>query len=298
MVDWSFSFSPLSDGLAGRAPAGPTVLALDTTAGICSVALLHQGALVQTVDPAPGPHSHRILGRIRQLLAEAQLSGTDLDALALGAGPGSFTGLRLACGVAQGLALGWGLPVVAVSSMASLAMQALAQAASPAREDRILVALDARMNECYLSVWSSREGEVTPVGAVSTCPVPELSRHLSACRAGSPQARLLLAGDGFALLDRLDGGTQGAESGPLAGVSTSATHPMAWAVARIAAQRLRQGLAQDPAEVAPFYVRDKVALDVTEQAALRRERAHVRDLEDARDRAEGPASQAGRMGSR
>ena len=121
------------------------LLAIDTAESACSAALLVDGAVLSRMEQAVRGHSERILPMMQSLLSEAGYSLNDLDALAFGRGPGSFTGLRIAAGVIQGSALGAGLPVVPVSTLQTLAQGAFRM--HGARQ--VLSALDARMAEVY-----------------------------------------------------------------------------------------------------------------------------------------------------
>jgi len=122
------------------------LLAIDTTESACSAALLLDGALLERHELAPRRHGERLLPLIAELLAEAQWSLGALDAIAFGRGPGAFTGVRIATGVAQGLALGADLPLVPVSSLMALARGAYRRQGAPVE---VLAALDARMGELY-----------------------------------------------------------------------------------------------------------------------------------------------------
>lgn len=128
----------------------PRILALETSSNACSVALLTgQQTLSRTLDE-PRQHAKMILSLCQELLNEAGTSLGALDCIAFGQGPGSFTGVRIAISVAQGLAFGHDLPMVGVSSL-----QALAQAAHRQFDDhQVLVAVDARMQEVY---WGAYE---------------------------------------------------------------------------------------------------------------------------------------------
>jgi tRNA threonylcarbamoyladenosine biosynthesis protein TsaB len=121
------------------------ILAIDTSSEACSAALLIDGDVNQHFEVAPREHSKLILPMIESLLNEAGITLRQLDSLAFGRGPGSFTGIRVATGVIQGIALGAGLPVVPVSTLA-----AMAQGRHREHGDtKILTALDARMDEVY-----------------------------------------------------------------------------------------------------------------------------------------------------
>jgi tRNA threonylcarbamoyladenosine biosynthesis protein TsaB len=127
------------------------LLALDTATDGCSCALYNQGQISALAERTPRGHSDLILPMIDQLLRDAQLKPTDLTALVFGQGPGSFTGLRIACGVTQGIAFAADLPVIPISDLA-----AMAQAAYRLHHARnVLVALDARMNQIYWGVYQA-----------------------------------------------------------------------------------------------------------------------------------------------
>jgi len=124
------------------------ILAIDTSTEACSVALIIDKEIKEDFKIAPRQHATLILGMVVQILKESKLKMTDLDAIAFGCGPGSFTGLRITSGVVQGLAFSSNLPVVPISTL-----QAMAQGAyREYKAENILCGLDARMNEIY---WAS-----------------------------------------------------------------------------------------------------------------------------------------------
>ena len=131
------------------------ILALDTATENCSAALLISGALLCREELIGRGHAQRILPVIVELLSEADAALQDLTAIAFGRGPGAFTGVRLAACVAQGLAFGAALPVVAVSDLQALAQRALAQDSDV---DRVLVCTDARMHEVYCGAFERGAG--------------------------------------------------------------------------------------------------------------------------------------------
>ena len=224
------------------------VLALETSTEHCSVALLREdGTCFERTVSASAGHSERVLPLVQALLAEAKLALADLDAIAYGAGPGAFTGLRLACGLAQGLAFGAGLPVVGVGSL-----EALAWASG---HSRVYACVDARMNEVYFAAYRID-------GPVIETALEAGVAHAAA--AGVPEgADWHGCGSGFS--------TYGPElqarlAGHLAGVNATAV-PTASAVARLAAVRLAGGGGQDAFHAQPAYVRQKVALTTAERLA-------------------------------
>lgn len=257
-----------------------TVLAIDTTAGQCSVALLGPHGCAVRVETMIQGHSRAVLPMIDELLGSAGVVASAIDLIGFGSGPGSFTGLRVACGVAQGLGFGWGRPLVAVDAMRTLALQAAqaAQAvggagASPAW---LMVALDVRMGEVCHAVF--RHADLVgsqPWSAPVAGPVigsPALAMTVFDAFAGEPA---WLAGDGFQSYPAL--GDWAGQAGDLRQRPDSAVQPDAAAVAHLALLGWQQGRSIDAALAAPDYLRDKVALDVAEQAALRATMKAARD---------------------
>lgn len=139
------------------------ILAIDTATEACSVALYNQGETLAHFELCAREHTQRILPMVQQILAEAGLSLTQLDALAFGRGPGSFTGVRIGIGMAQGLSLGAQLPLLPVSTLQTMAQGAYRLTGA----DNVLAAIDARMGEVYWGefsrnaqgVWSGEETE-------------------------------------------------------------------------------------------------------------------------------------------
>jgi tRNA threonylcarbamoyladenosine biosynthesis protein TsaB len=221
------------------------ILALDTSTEYCSVALLHERGVLSDEVRAGQKHSELLLPMVDRLLADAGVRLEDLDGIAFGAGPGSFTGLRIACAVAQGLAFGTGQRVVPVSTLLAMAERSGAA--------RVVAALDARMNEVYLGAYV-READawrtvIEPCLQAPTA-VPEL-----------PGAGWTAVGNGFAVCDGALADSCGAR---LARVEVL-VHPRAAEMARLAAPFFARGLGVAPEEAVPLYVRDKVALKVAER---------------------------------
>ena len=141
------------------------ILALDTATEACSAALLSGGSVYERYEIAPRRHAELILPMVDGVLAEAGLGLNDVDAIAFGRGPGAFTGIRIAAGVTQGLALGAGLPVIPVSSLATLAQGVINKSTT------LLPAIDARMGEIYWAAYdSTQDGLVRLVSEEQVAP--------------------------------------------------------------------------------------------------------------------------------
>lgn len=133
-----------------------TILAIETSTSACSVALSYQGELYQIFEILPQKHAVRVLEMVDELLSQHQISETEIDCLAFGEGPGAFTGIRIATGVVQGLALGWDKPVIAVSSLEALAFDGLDSENYLSSSQKIewTALMDARMQEIYMQTGS------------------------------------------------------------------------------------------------------------------------------------------------
>lgn len=237
-------------------PARPVrLLAIESATARCSAALLVGGQLVQREAPAGARNSEVLLPMVQSLLAGAGIKLASLDAIAFGAGPGAFTGLRVACGIAQGLALGSGLPVIPVGTLEVVAETFLPWQGAGAAPERVLAGLDARMQEAYWAELTRRgNGDWQVVrgpllAAAQVLPLP-------------PGQGWIGVGDAFAvfaetLQRRL--GTCCSSAPEHAGL------PDAAALARLAALRWLDGGAIDPEQAQPLYVRDKVALTSRER---------------------------------
>ena len=133
-----------------------TLLALDTATEACSVALLHNGQVFSRYAVIPRLHAQRILPMISDVLAEARITKSAVEAIAFGRGPGAFTGLRIAVGVVQGLAFGLDKPVLPVSNLAAIAQRAYREHGA----QQVAVAIDARMDEVYWGCYTLLDGEM------------------------------------------------------------------------------------------------------------------------------------------
>ena len=132
----------------------PKILALDTSTEACSAAILVDGQIIERFAELPRGHAACVLGMVQDVLAEAGLGVTDLDAISFCRGPGGFTGVRIACGVVQGIAYGADLPVVPLSTLAVLAQGGW----RAYRAEHVLAAIDARMGEVYFGAYRAVDG--------------------------------------------------------------------------------------------------------------------------------------------
>ena len=218
------------------------ILALETATDPGSIALWLDGRVVARNCPDKLSNSAALLPTAETALRESGIGFVDLDAIAFGMGPGSFTGLRVACGVAQGLAFARDLPLLGIGTLDAMALAS--------GGERVIVALDARMGEVYYGMFVSgvQQGDIG-VHAPEAVPLPDSSVWL-AC------------GNGLAVYPAL--------RERLAGAATEwkpEIMPHAEYVVRLAAPRLERGERIDPADAVPLYVRDKVAKTVAERLA-------------------------------
>jgi tRNA threonylcarbamoyladenosine biosynthesis protein TsaB len=223
------------------------LLVLDTSTEWCSAALWLDGRVLARRVLAEQRHSSLLLPMVDELLREAATGLRQLDGIGYGAGPGSFTGLRIACAVTQGLAFGADLPVVGVSTLQSIAEQSGA--------DRVLTVLDARMAEVYWAAYQ-REGEAWRAVSEPQLALPE---SVSVPEGGD----WVGAGNGFAALGEV---LRPRLIHALLRIDTTLM-PDAAAMAPLAAAAFARGEGMDAALAAPIYLRDKVALTVDERRA-------------------------------
>lgn len=242
-----------------------TLLAFELATEACSVALWHGDRLMARHEVAPRRHVELALPWAEALLAEAGVAKSQLDALAVGVGPGAFTGVRLAISLVQGIALGLDRPVLPVSTLAALAEPFLVQGP-------VLAAIDARMGELYVGEFGA-DADGLPVSraeeallAVADAPAALRRRWTDGERSDAP---IIGVGTGFAAgagawAAALDWPWRRREDAAL---------PTAGAVARIALRDWRLGRAVAADRLEPTYLRDKVALTSAEQAAARAAKA-------------------------
>jgi len=273
---------------AGSVAAGQAqpsrVLALSTSGSWCSVALYRHGFGDDESDcvsePLGAQQSMNILAMIDELCSGARIELSELDAIVFDAGPGSFTGLRIGCAVAQGLGFALGRPLVAVDSLRALAWQ---RVRFGAREATVLAANDARRNEIYMAIYRIETlpddaSGVAGAARLETLEAPrivardrfvdDIDDWLRAHRPLGDAATLVRAGDAWmhaptALAwDARFGAQAPAPVADDAYVRADALAELGWA-------DWREGLAIDASKAVPRYLRDKVALDRDEQRAAR-----------------------------
>lgn len=223
------------------------ILAVDSTTEACSVALLdtERGSLpVEIFEFAAREHSQRLLPMVEQLLSDNKLTLNQIDAIAYGRGPGSFTGLRICAGLVQGLAFGADLLVVPVSSLAAMAQVAVDTAVVD-NGQRIIASLDARMNEIYYGVYEQSNGVVVACGDEGLITPEQFSIALG-------DHDYVGVGNGWQYADRI----------PLASKLVKCDvniSPRAAAIARLALPLMAAGQTIIAEQAQPTYIRDQVA---------------------------------------
>jgi tRNA threonylcarbamoyladenosine biosynthesis protein TsaB len=223
------------------------LLAIDSSTDWISVAAGDAQAQAVFEEPASNAHSERVMPLVRQALAAAGWHLRDLDAIAFGAGPGAFTGVRIACAVAQGLALGTGIPLLPVGTLEAMAEEARRRHG----ESRVLAALDARMQEVYFAAYAFERDGWQAVTA------PDVGRPDG---VAMPRGDWAAAGDGFVRYPAL-----------AARLGIARVHgdvrPSARAILTLAVARVAAGEAVAAHDALPVYVRHRVALTLAERDA-------------------------------
>ncbi|MBY4678999.1 tRNA (adenosine(37)-N6)-threonylcarbamoyltransferase complex dimerization subunit type 1 TsaB [Marinobacterium arenosum] len=217
------------------------ILALDTSTDACSVALLLDGEVREDFRVVPRQHTQLLLPMVSDLLAGAGLKVADLDAIAFGRGPGSFAGIRIATGTAQGLAFAAGLPLLPISTLAAMALQAHQQQGA----GRVTAALDARMDEIYACAYRFDNGLPVELMAERVCSPAELTL---------PEGNWQAVGKGWHYLESMSDAVRGS----LAGVEQE-LYPSAAAMLPIALADWQAGRAVAADQAMPVYLRDEVA---------------------------------------
>ena len=221
------------------------ILALDTSTEAGSVAIWQNGEVLEDFQLLPRQQAQALLPQIKGLLNKAGVSLGQLDALAFGRGPGSFTGLRIAAASIQGLALALDKPVIPVSTLEAMAWSAINQQGV----SKVLTLLDARMDEVYWCAWQAEAG--FPVALVAEqLSVPEL---VNLPETLATQADWALVGSGACYFERLNAAVAARLKQQLPDIL-----PSAKALVHLAHKAWQQGKWVDAADAIPVYLRDKV----------------------------------------
>lgn len=223
------------------------ILAFDTSADSCSVALFYGDATYSRVERTARDHNRLILPMIDSVLLEAGIALARLDALAVASGPGSFTGIRIGIGVAQGLAFGADLPVLPVSTLQTLAAGAI-RGLETAEDSVIMACLDARMDEVYWGLYQGLDGFPEPL-ASDRLDKPEFAGREWQHHVQRGSAKLVGVGDGWRFRDRIAG---------IPAVVALDALPEAVDVLFIAQHHFARGLAVKADALEPSYLRSSV----------------------------------------
>ena len=237
------------------AAASGSWLSIETSSEACSVALRINAETRERFELAPRRHAELILPMVSSLLAEAELALGQLDGIAFGRGPGSFTSLRIGIGVVQGLAWGQDLPVVPVSSLAAVAQTAIDQlSVMPGPEPeirRVCVAMDARMKEVYHANFEvDSDGLVTLSGGEQVC----LPANVRSDARVQSAAEVCAAGNGFERYPELE------KLGGELGLCLPECWPRAVAVSRLADKWMEHNSPLPADQAQPVYIRNQVAV--------------------------------------
>ncbi len=215
------------------------ILALETATEACSVAVLAGTAMYRRFEVRPRAHLRLLLPMVESVLTEAELDLGELDAIAFGCGPGGFTGLRIAAGAAQGLALGARLPVIPVSNLAALAAAAMRDTTAP----KVVVCQDARMGEVYWGTFDRGADDLPVASGPERVGPPEVVSV-----AGSDW---LGAGSGWLAYPQLHVDFAGV-------IESNPRWPDAADLVAIALRELHAGRVLAPELAAPTYIRNNV----------------------------------------
>jgi tRNA threonylcarbamoyladenosine biosynthesis protein TsaB len=221
------------------------ILAFDTSTEYCSLALWLDGKIRCKETLAGQKHSELLLPMLQEMLTQADLALAQLDGIAFGAGPGSFTGLRIACGVAQGLAFAKDIPVAGISTLEAVAQKVEA--------DQVVVAFDARMGEIYHAAYIKESDNWQTVSEPTVC-LPQQAPTLSG-------ENWIGCGSGF---DKYHKELSDHYNKRLLCIKNG-LYPHAREIAQLAVCMFANGLGVDPIDAAPIYIRNKVALKENER---------------------------------
>ncbi len=222
------------------------IIAFDTSTEYCSLALWLDSELQHKEIHAGQRHSELLLPMLQEMLVENNLELKQLDGFAFGAGPGSFTGLRIACGVAQGLAYATERPVTGISTLKALAQRV--------NNNKVVIALDARMGEIYHAAYEKKDTDAWETVSEATVCLPNHAPSLTGndwagCGSGFDLYHKELTKHYCGQINHID----------------HALYPHAREIAQLAARKFSDGSVVDPAQAAPIYIRNKVALKESER---------------------------------
>jgi tRNA threonylcarbamoyladenosine biosynthesis protein TsaB len=217
------------------------ILIIDTATEACSVALEVNKHVFNRFEVCPQQHSQRILPMIDDVLNEANVTLQDLDYLAFGRGPGSFTGVRIATGVMQGLALGTGHKVLGISTLAAMAQQAYVQNNSA----QVTAAIDARMSEVYFGQYQLQHNVMTLIGEEQVIAPGEAVELLSS------NSEMAGVGTGWQAYTELSAAAN-------VDVLKDVLYPNALYMLPLAKALIAGGHAVEVEDIQPVYLRDKV----------------------------------------
>lgn len=217
------------------------IMVIDTATEACSVALNIDGLEVCEFEVCPQQHSQRLLPMIDSLLKQHEIEVSQLDYLAFGHGPGSFTGVRIATGMMQGLSLGTGLNVVGISTLAAMAQQAI----TGKNAQKVAVAIDARMSEVYFALYENQNGLATLLNEEQVSTPSEAVELITNAKVDC------FVGTGWMAYSEL-------QSCLAAAQKVEIIYPNAAYMLPLARQLIDSGLAVDAENINPVYLRDKV----------------------------------------
>jgi len=227
------------------------ILAIETATEACSVAIYCDGGITHRYELAPRKHTQLILPMMDDVLNEAGVARNALDAIAFGRGPGAFTGLRIAVGIAQGLALALDKPLIGISTLAAMAQQVVDM--QGVNDLMLLPAIDARMNEVYWGCYQCIDGEASIQGEESVSS-PEILLQ-------QDKSETIVLGSGWEAYHApvLDNPPEWIKQ------SVADVYPNAYYIAKLAATAYQRGELLDAADAEPVYLRNNVAKKKGEQ---------------------------------
>ncbi len=239
------------------------ILAVDASTEACSAAVYVNGEIVERLTLAPRKHIELLMPMTKEVVEAAEIELSELHGLAFSVGPGSFAGLRIACGFVQGLGAGLNIPIVPVSTLAALAYPVLEE--NP--EAMVMPMLDAKMNEVYWAIYAlDQDGELIIIEEDQVASLEDVYQKLA-----DRDLSLLAVGDGWAL-------DAEALSTLNATLIEDRHYPRAGDIALLAKKDLTKGLGLYADQVAPVYLRHNIAMTIEEQKAFREEKARAAEV--------------------